>query len=66
MNEREKLLILLRHWIEHNEEHAAEFSRWAGKAGNAASDISRAAERMGQVNQALETALEKLERLGKE
>lgn len=30
--DREKLKILLSHWIEHNQEHAAEFSSWAEKA----------------------------------
>jgi len=27
-----KLRILLPHWIEHNEEHAASFQRWAARA----------------------------------
>ena len=60
MNELEKLRVLLSHWIEHNEEHAAEFRRWAEKAGPAAPDVLAAAERMGQVNQALAAALAKL------
>jgi hypothetical protein len=50
----------LSHWIEHNEEHADEFRCWADKAGDAAPDVLAAAERMGQVNQALAAALEKL------
>ena len=29
MNEVEKLRVLIPHWIEHNEEHANEFRRWA-------------------------------------
>jgi hypothetical protein len=60
VNDQEKLRILLGHWIEHNEEHADEFRRWADKAGAAAPDVLAAAERMGQVNQALAEALEKL------
>jgi len=28
----EKLEILLKHWVEHNEEHAGEFQKWAEKA----------------------------------
>ena len=60
MNDQEKLRILLEHWIEHNEEHADEFRRWADKAGVAAPDVLAAAERMGDVNQALAEALEKL------
>ena len=60
MNDQEKLRILLGHWIEHNDEHADEFRRWADKAGVAAPDVLAAAERMGDVNQALAEALEKL------
>jgi rubrerythrin len=60
MKETEKLRVLLSHWIEHNQEHADEFRRWAEKAGDAAPDVLAAAQRMGQVNQALAAALEKL------
>jgi len=60
MNEMEKLRVLLDHWMEHNEEHAAEFRRWAEQAGPAAPDVLAAAEAMGQVNRALAAALEKL------
>ena len=60
MNDQEKLRILLGHWIEHNEEHADEFRRWADKAGAATPDVLAAAERMGHVNQALAEALKKL------
>jgi hypothetical protein len=60
MNEQQKLRVLLSHWIEHNEEHAGEFRRWADQAGAAAPDVLAAAERMGQVNRALAAALEKL------
>jgi len=28
----DKLRVLLPHWIEHNEEHAASFESWAAKA----------------------------------
>jgi len=60
MNDLEKLRILSSHWIEHNEEHADEFRRWADKAGDAAPDVLAAAERMRDVNQALAAALDKL------
>ncbi len=60
MKEIDKLRVLLDHWIEHNEEHAAEFRRWADQAGPAAPDVLGAAERMEQVNQALAAALAKL------
>ncbi len=57
MTEREKLAILLPHWIEHNEEHAAEFRRWAEQAGPARGDILRAAEALEKANDALRRAL---------
>ncbi len=60
MKEDEKLRVLIHHWIEHNQEHAAEFRRWAEEAGDAAEDIRVAAEAMAQANMALENALEKL------
>lgn len=57
----EKLRVLIPHWIEHNLEHAAEFRRWAGQAGEAAADIEAAAEALLHANRSLEVALEKLE-----
>ncbi len=61
MTEREKLRLLLPHWIEHNAEHAAEFRRWAAQAGEAAADIEAAAARMEAANEALAAALKRLE-----
>lgn len=60
MKDDDKLRILIPHWIEHNQEHAAEFRRWAEEAGDAAEDIRVAAEAMAQANMVLENALEKL------
>lgn len=60
MNEEEKLRVLIPHWIEHNEEHANEFRRWAEIASRTAPDLLAAAEAMQQVNQTLAVALEKL------
>jgi len=60
MKEVEKLRVLIPHWIEHNEEHANEFRRWAELATEASQDILAAAESMMRVNQALAGALEKL------
>ena len=60
MNEQEKLRVLIPHWIEHNEEHADEFRRWAEQAGEAATDILAAAEAMNWVNGSLAKALENL------
>lgn len=65
MNEIDKLRALLPHWLEHNEEHAADFARWAATVeeaghGKAATQIRDAIERMEQVNEALRAALETL------
>lgn len=60
MNEIEKLRVLLPHWIEHNEEHAAEFRQWAKRAGEAGVEIIAAAHQMESVNRSLRAALKKL------
>ena len=60
MNEVEKLRVLIPHWIEHNQEHAAEFRRWVEQAGEAAPEILAAADEMLQANASLAAALEKL------
>jgi hypothetical protein len=60
VNEVEKLRVLIPHWIEHNNEHASEFQRWAETTSEAAPDLLVAAEAMKQVNQTLAIALEKL------
>jgi hypothetical protein len=60
MDDRDKLRVLIPHWIEHNEEHAAEFERWAGAVESASSEIRAAAEAIKHANDALTTALEKL------
>jgi hypothetical protein len=61
----EKLRAFLPHWIEHNDEHAAEFRTWAGRARAAGQDevadeIDTAAKALGWVNESLRAALEKL------
>jgi hypothetical protein len=61
MNDIEKLRVLIPHWIEHNQEHANEFRRWAMTAGEAAASLLAAAEAMQQVDQILKNALEKLD-----
>jgi hypothetical protein len=60
MNELEKLRVLIPHWIEHNEEHAQEFRKWANKSGVASSSILAAAEQIAQANEHLEAALAEL------
>ncbi len=60
MTEADKLRVLLQHWMEHNDEHAAEFLRWSEKAGPAAAAVRGAAEKMKAVNLELSSALELL------
>ena len=60
MNELEKLRVLIPHWIEHNQEHAEEFHRWAEQAGDVSADIRAAAEALVRANDALRVALERL------
>lgn len=59
-SDEEKLRLLLPHWIEHNQEHAKEFRRWADKAGPAKADILSAANDLEKVNEILAQALQKL------
>ena len=63
MNEIEKLLILIPHWIEHNQEHADEYRQWAAYAQNASEDILEAVEALEHVNSALNSALQKIKSL---
>lgn len=65
MDDMEKLRVLLPHWMEHNEEHAADFLGWADKASlagheDAAQMIVRAADAIRQANAAQQSALEGL------
>jgi hypothetical protein len=65
MADRDKLRVLLPHWIEHNAEHAVEFRNWAEKVRAAgqeeiAEEIDLAAKELGWVSEALSAALEKL------
>ena len=55
----DKLRMLIPHWIEHIEGHAAEFRRWVAKLDQA-DDILVAVDQIEAVNEALEAALEKL------
>ena len=60
MKDLEKLRVLLPHWIEHNDEHAAEFQEWATRAGEAEEDIREAARLLEQATGLLHSAMEKL------
>jgi len=60
-----RLRALLPHWIEHNEEHAEEFQKWAGRARAAgephvADHLLAAARALAQANEALQGALDHL------
>ncbi len=57
MTEQQKLVVLLPHWIEHNEEHAAEFRDWAARAGPAQEGLLQAAAALEEANRALRQAL---------
>ncbi len=68
--EREKLRILLNHWIEHNKEHSQEFREWAEKAkafgeAETSADILEAAQGMERANEPLLRALKRLEEKGR-
>jgi hypothetical protein len=60
MNEVEKLRILIPHWMEHNDEHAEEYRRWAGEVAEVGAELIEAVEALKRVNQALVAVLEKL------
>jgi t-SNARE complex subunit (syntaxin) len=62
MDQKKKLLVVIEHWIEHNESHKGEYKRWAQTAGELGLDsikteIEEAAEKISQSNQHLERAL---------
>jgi len=52
----EKLQILLPHWVEHNQHHAAEFKKWAA-AGNLAALLEQAAANMIATDELLKKAV---------
>ncbi len=63
--EREKIKILLKHWIEHNKEHSQQFREWAEKAKGigepqTCEDILEAAQEMDKASDALLRALRAL------
>jgi nickel/cobalt exporter len=60
-----KLEVLLDHWIEHNREHAEEFTEWAEKAkglGQEAvhEEMTQAVKQMNRANESLLAALKRL------
>ncbi len=62
MESKDKLRVLLRHWIEHNDGHVEEFEKWRQTAASEGDDtiaahIAAAIGEMKQANEALEKAL---------
>lgn len=58
----EKLRVLLPHWIEHNHNHAAEFTKWAGlaraeRSGKLAGILEQAAASIVATDELLQNAL---------
>jgi hypothetical protein len=60
MNEIEKLRMLIPHWIEHNDEHAEEYRRWAEDVNETRAELLTAIEALESVNRSLGVALERL------
>jgi hypothetical protein len=65
MDDGAKLRVLIQHWMEHNSEHAREFTTWAAKAGDmgqpeARKNIEDAARQVEKVNDFLLAALKSL------
>jgi hypothetical protein len=60
MEEKDKLRILIPHWIAHNKEHENEFRDWAIQNEVVSADILAAADAIVLANESLLSALEKL------
>jgi hypothetical protein len=56
MDQKEKLSVVIEHWIEHNESHMNEYKKWAQMAGELGLDSVRAEieEAMGKISQSNE------------
>ena len=66
MDDREKLPIIIKHWIGHNESHMEEYRQWAEKAGELGltavkTRITEAMEAIIQSNDLFKEALKELE-----
>ena len=65
MEDREKLPVLIHHWIEHNASHKEEFDKWAQRAadmdlGEVANAIQASADDLEKASANLNQALEAL------
>ena len=68
MDDREKMPIIIKHWIEHNESHIEEYRQWAEKAGGMGLEgiktrITEAMDEIIRSNSRLEEALKELKTL---
>jgi len=66
MDDREKLPIIIKHWIGHNESHMEEYRQWAEKAGKLGltavkARITEAMEAIIRANGLFKEALKELE-----
>ncbi len=64
-NTKEKLRVLLPHWIEHNNNHIAEFRKWEGEARKESEEevaqlLDKAISDMEVAGKSLSEALEKV------
>jgi len=65
MEEKKRLLVVIDHWIEHNESHMAEYRKWAQKAEELGLDVVKAeiedaVKKLDQCNHSLQKALKGL------
>ena len=64
-NEKDKLKVLLKYWIAHNQDHSAEFKEWSEKAGamgeaEVSTDIQQAVVQMDNATALFIRSLKKL------
>ncbi len=62
MDQKEKLSVVIEHWIEHNQAHVGEYEKWARTAAELGLDtvkaeIEKAMKKISQSNDHLEKAL---------
>ncbi len=65
MDQTNKLSVIIKHWIEHNEAHMGEYKKWAQTAGelrldSVKAEIEKAMEKISQANGHLGKALKDL------
>ncbi len=65
MDQKEKLSVVVEHWIEHNEAHMGEYEKWARTAAELGMDtvkaeIKKAMKKISQSNEHLGKALKAL------